>query len=88
MSTSYDMNKDIPSSFSQDDEYLDKKENYGLTLPRHVISSQWSKEKDIHGRDIRTIRVIDMCYKGIENYALRTIANGRYTSIEITRNIK
>ena len=76
MTTSYDMNKDIPSSFSQDDEHLDKKESFGLRLPRHVVSSQWSKEKDIQGRDIRTIRVIDICYKGIENYALRNIANG------------
>jgi len=66
-STIYDLNKNIPESFKQDQDYLDSKESYGLKFPKQVIATAWSKERDLQGRDVRTLRLMDVVYKGLEN---------------------
>ena len=88
MKTTYNLDADLPDSYIQNDVHLDATEMWGLKLPQHVTTSQFSKDKDIAGKDVRTIRIIDLCYKGIENHGLRTLAAGRFVNIEFTRSTK
>ena len=47
-----------------------------------------SRKLNIAGRDIRTVRLVDLCYRGIENWYLRAISAGRFVNIEFSRSIK
>jgi len=84
----YNLEADLPEKFVPDDAHLDCTEIYGLKLRTKVAMSSFTRDNDLAGKDIRTVRVIDAAYMGIENYGLRTLAAGRYTSLEFTRSMK
>ena len=61
MATCYDLAKDVPSTFMPDTDNLDTKESYNMQFPRTVANTQWAKDKDIQGKDVRTVRLVDVC---------------------------
>ena len=88
LSVIYDLTKDVHESFQVSGEFLDFKEVRGLALSKIVRDTPMSRKFNIAGRDIRTVRIVDLCYKGIENWYLRAISAGRFVNIEFTRSIK
>lgn len=50
-----------------------------------IESTQWSRKHQIAGLPVDQIRVVDMVPKGIQNYGLRLVANGRYVAFEMFR---
>ena len=88
LSAIYDLTKDVHESFQVSGEFLDFKEVRGLALSKTVRDTPISRRFNIAGRDIRTVRIVDLCYKGIENWYLRAISAGRFVNIEFTRSIK
>jgi len=88
MSTIYNLNEGISDSFVPDEDHLDCTESYGLKLRAKVPITSFTRENGTAGKDVRTIRLIDVMWKGIENYGLRCISNGRYANVQITRSFK
>ena len=88
LSTIYDLDADIHPSWTSSGEFLDFKEERGLALARIVRDTPMSRKLKINGKDIRCIRISDLCYKGMQNWYLRAISVGRFVNIEFTRSIK
>jgi hypothetical protein len=84
----YDLTKDLPASFKVTDEFLDYNEQYGLQLSKFVKDTPTSRKSGLCGKDIRTIRVLDICFMGIQNWYLRSISAGRWVGIEFTRSVR
>ena len=87
MATVYNLDEDVPDKLVQDDEHLEATESYGLKLRAKVASTTFTKENNTAGKDIRTVRLMDVLFKGIDNHGLRTLSQGMFTGVEITRSI-
>ena len=86
--TKYDLTKDIQSEWSATDEFLDTNLEKGLPLPKIVKNTEFSQKNGTAAKDIRTVRLIDVCYQGLKNHNLRSIAAGRFINIIFTKSIK
>ena len=76
---------DLPSQWQGTSSHYDTSVLYGLSLPRHIESTQWSRKVGLMGRDLSSVRVIDVIPNGIANYGMRLLANGRYVTFELFR---
>ena len=76
---------DLPSQWQSTSSHYDTSVLYGLSLPRHIESTQWSRKVGLMGQDLSSVRVIDVIPNGIANYGMRLLANGRYVTFELFR---
>ena len=74
-----------PRTWQSTSSHYDTNKEYGLPFPRMIESTQWSRKHQIAGLPVDQIRVVDMVPKGIQNYGLRLVANGRYVAFEMFR---
>ena len=88
MSTVYDLTKDIQPGWNTTNDFLDATIEKGLPLLKLVKESEFSIKTGIAGKDIRTIRLIDILYEGPKNGYLRQISAGRFLSIIFSKSIK
>ena len=79
---------DLPKSFHSDRNFYDTNEVYGLQFPRQVQASSWAQKHQLAGRDITSLKLHELCWQGWNNFALRSLAQGRYASILFARSIK
>ena len=79
---------DLPQSFHSDRNFYDTNEVYGLQFPRQVQASSWAQKHQLAGRDITSLKLHELCWQGWNNFALRSLAQGRYKSILFARSIK
>eukprot|EP00439_Symbiodinium_sp_Y106_P062881 s203_g9.t1 len=79
---------DLPKSFHSDRNFYDTNEVYGLQVPRQVQASSWAQKHQLAGRDITSLKLHELCWQGWNNFALRSLAQGRYASILFARSIK
>jgi len=57
-----------------------------MTQTRSLIeSTQWSRKTQIAGLPVDQIKVVDIVPKGIQNYGVRLLANGRFVAFEMFR---
>ena len=52
---------------------------YGLNLPRQVVSNKFTRDLHIDGVDIFDVRLAQVMTGGLNNWGLRSLANGRHT---------
>ena len=78
----------LPKAFHSDRNFYDTNEVYGLQFPRLVQASSWAQKHQLAGRDITSIKLHELCWQGWNNFALRSLAQGRYASILFARSIK
>ena len=76
---------DLPSQWQSTSSHYDTSVLYGLSLPHHIESTQWSRKVGLMGQDLSSVRVIDVIPNGIANYGMRLLANGRYVTFELFR---
>ena len=76
----------LPGSWHPSSSHFDTNKEYGLTLPREVESTQWSRKSQIAGTPVDEIRLVDVIPKGIQNYGVRLLANGRFVAYEMFRS--
>ena len=87
-SIKYDLTKDVQSEWTSSDEFLDTNIDKGLALTRIAKTTEFSQKNGTAGKDIRTVRLIDICYQGIKNHNIRSISAGRFINIIFTKSIK
>ena len=75
-------------TFHSDRNFYDTNEVYGLQFPRQVQASSWAQKHQLAGRDITSLKLHELCWQGWNNFALRSLAQGRYASIIFARSIK
>eukprot|EP00435_Cladocopium_sp_Y103_P057003 s172_g19.t1 len=76
---------DLPSHWQSTNSHYDTTISYGLSFPRQIESTQWSRKVGLVGQELSSVRVIDVIPNGIANYGMRLLANGRYTTFELFR---
>ena len=74
--------------FSRSLGFHDIYEVFGLKFPSKILPTTWASQHSFAGRDIREISLYEVCYKGLDNYYLRSFANGRYLNVIFVRSIK
>ena len=74
-----------PSTWGSTSSHYDTNKEYGIPFPRVVESTQWSRKSQIAGLPVDQIKVVDMVPKGLQNYGIRLLANGRYVAFEMFR---
>ena len=84
--SSFETRYPIPKAWSPDDIYLDRQQEYKLTLPRRVVATAWSRDLHIDHQPIEDVRLIDVLSRKQENWTLRLVANGRLVQFEGFRN--
>ena len=78
----------LPKAFHSDRNFYNTNEAYGLQFPRLVQASSWAQKHQLAGRDITSIKLHELRWQGWNNFALRSLAQGRYASILFARSIK
>ena len=77
----------LPNEFKQSREFLDSREVFGKTLLRRVASTAWSAKYSLAGREVQSIKLVDMIWKGYRNHHLRSLSHGHYMSLVVARKI-
>ena len=77
--SSFETRYPIPKAWSPDDIYLDRQQEYKLTLPRRVVATAWSRDLLIDHQPIEDVRLIDVLSRKQENWTLM-LAAGWYNS--------
>ena len=68
--------QDIPNTWQSSRSHYDVNRVYGLSLPRTVESTQWSRKANLVGVPVDQVKVVDVIPGGLSNWGLRLIANG------------
>ena len=53
---------------------------------RVIQSTDWSRKAQLAGRSIEDLRVHEICFRGMSEFSLRMLSEGRFQSIVWTRN--
>lgn len=83
-----DPTRQFPASFRPDRHHYDNREVWFLTFPNVIKDSDWSLPRGFAGRDPLDIRLWELLYENVDNWGLRHLAHGRWTSLEITKSFK
>ena len=76
---------DLSASWNPTSSHFDTNKEYGIPFPRLIESTQWTRRQHIAGIPVEQITLVDAVPKGIQNYGLRLLANGRYVAFEMFR---
>ena len=77
----------FPNEFKPSREFLDSREVFGKTLLRRVASTAWSAKYSLAGREVQSIKLVDMIWKRYRNHHLRSLSHGHYLSLVVARKI-
>lgn len=78
----------LPNSFAPDSDHYDSKSVWGKKLSRKVVSTEWSKQHHLAGRDIVEVTLPELLYCGWQNQGLRYLSQGWFTGAVLTRNVR
>ena len=76
------------SSFRQDKHHYDTNEVAHLNFPKRIKTTDHSITNGTAKRDPHDIYLWELLYNKNENWALRYLAHGRYTALEVTKSFK
>ena len=68
----------IPQSFKPDPECYDTNTVSGKKFYRNVQTTPWSSKAGLAGKDVNSIRLVDVTRKGLDDYSLRNLSNGEF----------
>lgn len=83
----------LPSSWQSDREHFDVSKPMGLTLPRTVQPTKWSRPREPNGQGGNgtqgmcslDIKLVDLVYMGVESYEMRHFAHGKWGIVKVCR---
>ena len=75
-------------SFASNTEYYDTTVVLGRSLPRTISPTDWARQHGLAHSDIADIRLVDVCWRGWQEWSLRTLAAGVPTHVVFTRSAK
>ena len=70
---------ELPRSWKSTATEYDSNREYGLNLPRQVSSNKFTRDLQIDGMDIFDVHLAQVMTGGLNNWGLRSLANGRHT---------
>ena len=78
----------IPANFKSDDQFFDSTAvgSGNHQFHRVLQSTDWSRKAQIAGRPVDDLRVFELCFRGLSEFSLRMLSEGRFQSIVWTRN--
>ena len=82
------VDKNLPPTFTPDEDHYDKNEIWGKKLPRKVLTAQWSRTNGLARRDLLKVTLPELLYMGWQNHGLRYLGQGWFTGAALTRNIR
>ena len=77
----------LPREFVSDQDHLDSREICGKKLYRNVQLTSWSQKYKLAGRPLEDIKLHELAWQGWQNYYLRHLSLGYFTSIVFCRRI-
>ena len=60
----------LPDSFEVDQKHLDKQTVKGKTFLKYIATSAWSGQNGLQGKEVTSVQIADLCYKGWDNASL------------------
>ena len=76
----------LPEDWVADSHFLDNRRSIGnLTLPRHVASTTWAKERGIAGLEVKHLHPSMFLYQNWNSHWLRWIAHGKEAYFLVAR---
>ena len=81
---------ELPHQFKSSETHLDTlsvPHPNGLSFPKHVESSPWSRKVGLSGRPVLELKVWELAYYGVQEQSLRHLANGRFVSLVFCRSV-
>ncbi len=95
MATCYEFRRDLNPIWISDEIHLDAggsqvpgRKDPIPPLYKFIANSEWARSKGIVGKDIRSIRLIDLTYKKLDNWYIRNLSAGRAVNVEFARNVR
>ena len=77
---------EVCSKWKTSESHYDTTQEYGLSFPKVVEATKWSRQQQLANRPVEDIRAYEVCSGGSSNWSLRLISNGRYVSFEAFRS--
>ena len=65
------VDKNLPPTFTPDEDHYDKNEIWGKKLPHKVLTTQWSRTNGLAGRDLLKVTLPELLCMGWQNHGLR-----------------
>ena len=76
-----------PQSFKPDSECYDTNTVSGKKFYRNVQTTPWSSKAGLAGKDVNSIRLVDITRKGLDDYSLRNLSNGEFQGVVFVRSV-
>ena len=70
---------ELPQNWRSSTTEYDTNREYGLSLPRQVVFNKFTRDLQIEGMDILDVRLAQVTTQSLNNWGLRSLANGRHT---------
>ena len=77
----------LPADFCSDSKCLDNRELFGRKFYRQVQLTNWSQKHGLAGREICDLKLHELAYGGWNNFYLRHLSTGAFTTIVFCRKI-
>ena len=77
----------IPQSFKPDSECYDTNTVSGKKFYRNVQTTPRSSKAGLAGKDVNSIRLVDITRKGLDDYSLRNLSNGEFQGVVFVRSV-
>ena len=78
----------FPNTFSPDAACHDKTPVAGHQLFRVVQPTEWSRKTGIAGRKVEDVRLHELCHRGMAEFSMRLVSEGRFQGIVWTRSVQ
>ena len=85
-----DSQLNLPANFKSNEFFLDTEKQpsvNGFPLHRYVESTPWSRKQNLNGREVSSLKVWELAYRGWQEQSLRHLSAGRFTSVVFCRSI-
>ena len=77
----------LPPDFKATKTHLDSREVFGKSLLRRVAPTAWSTNYGLAGKEVSTIRLVDLLWRGWQNFHIRALLRGQYLSVVVARKV-
>ena len=77
----------LPADFCSDSKCLDNRELFGRKFYKQVQLTNWSQKHGLAGREICDLKLHELAYGGWNNFYLRHLSTGAFTTIAFCRKI-
>ena len=77
----------LPPDFKTSKTHLDSREVFGKTLLRRVAATSWSTKYNLAGKEVAELRLVDLLWRGWQNFHIRALSHGQYLSVVVALKV-